>query len=59
MRYITIGVLVGFLAGYAVEAFFPFKSTWGAAAMVACLVIGIIIQCRVNKKCVPPQDQEP
>jgi len=59
MRYITIGVLVGFLAGYAVEAFFPFKSTWGATAMVACLVIGIIIQCRANKKQGSNTDQEP
>lgn len=50
MRYITIGVLVGFLAGYAVEAFFPFKSTWGAAAMVACIVVGIIAQCRAIKE---------
>jgi hypothetical protein len=50
MRYITLGAIAGISAGYTVEAFFPFKPMWGVTAIVVCLIIGIIIQCRVNKK---------
>ncbi len=59
MRYIMIGILIGILAAYAVEAVFPFKPAWGAAAMVVFIVIGVIIQCRANKKCAPDENQEP
>ncbi len=50
MRYIVLGVLVGMAAGYTVEAFFPFKPLLGAIAIVSCVVIGAIAQCRDCKK---------
>jgi len=58
MRYIMLGVMAGIGAGYMVEAFFPFKPVWGAVAIMGCIVVGAIAQCRdCRKKAAQKTDQ--
>lgn len=51
MRYIMIGVLIGFLASYAIDTFFPshFQARLSAIAMFMCIILGIIMQYNADK----------